>query len=34
VYVAFFPSFGGKRQVSSGGGCQAHWRKDGKELFF
>jgi Tol biopolymer transport system component len=34
VYVASFPSFGGKRQVSSGGGCQAHWRKDGKELFY
>jgi hypothetical protein len=31
--VASFPSFGGKRQVSSGGGCQALWRKDGKELF-
>ena len=34
VYVASFPSFGGKRQVSSGGGCQPHWRKDGKELFY
>ena len=34
VYVASFPSFGGKRRVSSGGGCQAHWRKDGKELFY
>jgi Tol biopolymer transport system component len=34
VYVASFPSFGGKRQVSSGGGCQAHWRRDGKELFY
>ena len=32
--MASFPSFGGKRQVSSGGGCQAHWRKDGKELFY
>jgi eukaryotic-like serine/threonine-protein kinase len=34
VYVASFPSFGGKRQLSSGGGCQAHWRKDVKELFY
>ena len=34
VYVASFPSFGGKQRVSSGGGCQAHWRKDGKELFY
>ena len=34
VYVASFPSFAGKRQVSSGGGGQAHWRKDGKELFY
>lgn len=34
VYVASFPSFGGKRRVSSGGGCQAHWRRDGKELFY
>jgi eukaryotic-like serine/threonine-protein kinase len=34
VYVASFPSFDGKRQVSSGGGCQPHWRKDVKELFY
>jgi len=34
VYVASFPAFGDKRRVSSGGGCQAHWRKDGKELFY
>ena len=34
VYLASFPSFGGKRQVSNGGGCQPHWRKDGKELFY
>ena len=31
VYVASFPTFGGKRQMSSGGGCQALWRKDGKD---
>jgi eukaryotic-like serine/threonine-protein kinase len=34
VYVAAFPSFSNKRQVSSGGGCQPLWRKDGKELFY
>jgi len=34
VYVASFPTFGDKRQISNGGGCQARWRKDGKELFY
>jgi Tol biopolymer transport system component len=34
VYIAAFPSFDEKRQVSSGGGCQPQWRKDGKELFY
>jgi len=34
VYVAAFPSFHGRRQVSNTGGCQPHWRKDGKELFY
>jgi len=34
VYVAAFPSFAGKRQVSLSGGCQPLWRKDGKELFY
>jgi dipeptidyl aminopeptidase/acylaminoacyl peptidase len=34
VYVASFPSFTDKRQVSRGGGCQPLWRKDGKELFY
>jgi Tol biopolymer transport system component len=34
VYVAAFPSFNQKRQVSNGGGCQPHWRKDSKELFY
>jgi hypothetical protein len=24
----------GKKQVSVGGGIQAHWRRDGKELFY
>jgi eukaryotic-like serine/threonine-protein kinase len=34
VYLAEFPSFREKRQVSNGGACQPHWRKDGKELFY
>jgi eukaryotic-like serine/threonine-protein kinase len=34
VYVRSFPDGTGKRQVSSGGGTFARWRKDGKELFF
>jgi Tol biopolymer transport system component len=34
VYVAAFPSFKGKRQVSNSGGCQPQWRKDLKELFY
>jgi Tol biopolymer transport system component len=34
IYVqSVYPS-GGKWQVSKTGGIQAHWRKDGKELFF
>lgn len=34
VYVAEFPSFSGKRQVSIAGGSQPRWRGDGKELFY
>jgi serine/threonine protein kinase len=34
VYVASFPSFGQKQQVSRAGGGQPLWRKDGKELFY
>src|SRR6185503_11343482 len=34
VYIATFPEFSGKRQVSDGGGGQARWRKDGRELFY
>ena len=34
VFVVRFPGPGGKNQVSSDGGCQARWRKDGKELYF
>jgi Tol biopolymer transport system component len=34
VYVATFPAFTERRQVSSNGGVQGYWRKDGKELFY
>ncbi|HYM05476.1 MAG TPA: protein kinase [Terriglobales bacterium] len=34
VYVATYPAFTGKRQVSIAGGCQPLWRRDGKELFY
>ena len=34
IYVQSFPATGGKWQVSTGGGAQPHWRRDGKELFF
>ena len=34
IYVQSFPSSGGKWQVSSGGGAQPQWRRDGKELFY
>ena len=35
VYVTPFPANGGRKvQVSRGGGFQARWRRDGKELFF
>ena len=34
VYVQTFPGGGGKRQVSSGGGNEPHWRQDGKELYY
>ncbi len=32
VYVAAFPSFTSKRQVSKGGGVQPLWRGDGREI--
>ena len=32
--MASFPSFGDKRQISGGGGCQALCRKDGQKLFY
>jgi Tol biopolymer transport system component len=34
VYVSSFPSAGGKVRVSTNGGVQPRWRKDGKELFY
>jgi Tol biopolymer transport system component len=34
VYVASFPGFTERRQISTSGGCQALWRKDVKELFY
>jgi Tol biopolymer transport system component/DNA-binding winged helix-turn-helix (wHTH) protein len=34
VYVAAFPGPGGKYQISTDGGQQPRWRRDGKELFF
>jgi serine/threonine protein kinase/Tol biopolymer transport system component len=34
VYVAKFPEFTAKRQISSAGGVQPQWRGDGMELFY
>jgi serine/threonine protein kinase/Tol biopolymer transport system component len=34
IYVSPFPSVNGKWQVSNGGGQEARWRQDGKELFY
>jgi dipeptidyl aminopeptidase/acylaminoacyl peptidase len=34
IYVQRFPGPGPKTPVSSGGGDQVRWRKDGKELFY
>jgi Tol biopolymer transport system component len=34
VYLAAFPSFTERRQISNNGGTQGYWRKDGKELFY
>ncbi len=34
VYVAAFPSFGSRRQVSNAGGMGPVWRADGRELFY
>ncbi|MGH9658216.1 MAG: hypothetical protein ACRD96_06705, partial [Bryobacteraceae bacterium] len=34
VFVQPFPASGGKWQISSDGGSQPRWRRDGKELFY
>ena len=34
VYVGSFPEFSGKRQISSQGGIQPMWRRDGRELYY
>lgn len=34
VYVQSFPKGGGRRQISTGGGHDARWRRDGKELYY
>ena len=34
VYVSSFPSGGNKVRVSTNGGVQPRWRRDGKELFY
>jgi serine/threonine protein kinase/Tol biopolymer transport system component len=34
VYVQSFPAAGGKVQISTGGGAQPVWRRDGRELFY
>ena len=34
VYVRAFPGPGEAHRISSGGGSQPHWRRDGKELFY
>ena len=34
IYVQPFPALGGKWQVSTGGGTQPRWRRDGTELFY
>jgi serine/threonine protein kinase/Tol biopolymer transport system component len=34
IYAQPFPASGGRWRVSTGGGCQPRWRRDGKELFY
>ncbi len=34
VYVRSFPAAGGKWQVSTAGGAQPRWRRDGRELYY
>lgn len=34
MYIQSFPTPGGKRRISTGGGVQPRWRRDGRELFY
>ncbi len=34
IYAVPFPGPGGKRQISTGGGEDPRWRRDGKEIFY
>ena len=34
VYVVSFPATDQKHQISTDGGVQPRWRRDGKELFY
>jgi Tol biopolymer transport system component len=34
IYLATFPAFSNSRQISTTGGCQPFWRKDGKEIYY
>jgi Tol biopolymer transport system component len=34
VYVAPFPANGRRVRISTGGGSQARWRRDGRELYY
>jgi hypothetical protein len=34
IYLQPFPGPGGQAQVSTNGGAQVRWRRDGKELFY
>ncbi|MBI4472755.1 MAG: protein kinase [Acidobacteria bacterium] len=34
IYIQPFPVPGGKEQISTDGGAQVRWRRDGKELFY
>jgi Tol biopolymer transport system component len=34
IYVQAFPLSGEKHEISSGGGSEPYWRKDGTELFY
>jgi len=34
VYVQSFPSSGSQQQISTAGGSEPYWRRDGKELFY